>query len=214
MHEGFASDGPGGARHGSSFLSGGGPLGSGSTPGRGPTVIAAFLGDITCPSEAHLLRPFRHPLVDLGPPAVGLEFSNVEKNSTLVPCCFAAEVRAMFPDAAVVDDDTPGVTPKAKLKHGASHLAAGSSGLLISLEWPSLLEHRCAPYQPRPSSNLPSAPSTSCLSPPLRAALARLPRPTSRPRPRAARSSPCAMGNSHRGRDVSSCPAPQLRGDR
>ncbi len=38
----------------------------------------------------------------------------------------------MFLDAAIVDDDTPGATPKAKLKHGASQLAAGSSGLLIS----------------------------------------------------------------------------------
>ncbi len=38
----------------------------------------------------------------------------------------------MFPDAAVVDDDTPGATPKAKLNHGASQLAAGFSALLIS----------------------------------------------------------------------------------
>ncbi len=35
-------------------------------------------------------------------------------------------------DDAVLDDDTPRATPKTKLKHGASQLAAGSSGLLIS----------------------------------------------------------------------------------
>ncbi len=99
---------------------------------RAEVLIAAFLDDITSLSEAHLLRPFRRALVVLGPPTVGLEFSNVAKNSTLVLCCFTDVVRAMFPDAAVVDDDTPGATPKAKLKHGASQLVAESNGLLIS----------------------------------------------------------------------------------
>ena len=38
----------------------------------------------------------------------------------------------MFPDAAIVDDDTPGASPKAQLEFGARQLAAGSTGLLIS----------------------------------------------------------------------------------
>ena len=40
-----------------------------------------------------------------------LEFTNVAKNSTYVPCCFAAEARAMFPDVSFVDDTMPGATP-------------------------------------------------------------------------------------------------------
>ena len=52
---------------------------------------------------------------------VGLEFSNVAKNNTYVPRCFPAEIRDML-----------GATPKDQLRHGASRLPAGSSGLLIS----------------------------------------------------------------------------------
>jgi hypothetical protein len=52
-----------------------------------------------------------------GPPSVGLKFSNIAKNCTLVPCCVAEVVRAMFPNAAAVDDDTPGATLKVKLSN-------------------------------------------------------------------------------------------------
>ena len=38
----------------------------------------------------------------------------------------------MFPDAAIVDDDTPGASPKSQLEYGARQLAEGSTGLLIS----------------------------------------------------------------------------------
>jgi hypothetical protein len=49
-----------------------------------------------------------------------------------VPRCFPAKFRDVFPDASFVDDDTPGATSKDQLRHGASRLPAGSSGLLIS----------------------------------------------------------------------------------
>jgi hypothetical protein len=38
----------------------------------------------------------------------------------------------MFPDAAFVNDSTPGATPKAQLEFSARQLAEGSTGLLIS----------------------------------------------------------------------------------
>ena len=49
-----------------------------------------------------------------------------------VPRCFAAEIRDMFPNASIVNDNTPGATPLDQLKDGASRLPVGSSGLLIS----------------------------------------------------------------------------------
>ena len=62
----------------------------------------------------------------------GLRFGTVPKNYIYAPRCFAAEARAMFPDAAVVDDATPGASPKAQLEFGARQLAPGSQGPLIS----------------------------------------------------------------------------------
>ena len=37
----------------------------------------------------------------------------------------------MLSDASIVDDDTQGATPMDQLRHGASRLPAGSSGLLV-----------------------------------------------------------------------------------
>ena len=90
-----------------------------------------YLDDITSPCEAFLLRPFSRAL-QLEGPKIGLHFDTASKNYIYVPRCFAAEIRAMFPDAAIVDDDTPGASPKAQLEFGARQLAAGSTGLLIS----------------------------------------------------------------------------------
>ena len=98
---------------------------------RAEILLAAYLDDITSPCEAFLLRPFSRAL-QLEGPKIGLHFDTVSKNYIYVPRCFAAEIRAMFPDAAIVDDDTPGASPKAQLEFGARQLAAGSTGLLIS----------------------------------------------------------------------------------
>ena len=93
-----------------------------------------------------MFRPYRRVLVAKGRSLVGLEFSNVAKNNTYVPRCFPAEIRDMFLDASFVDDDTPGATPKDQLRHGASRLPAGSSGLLIShVGWLKSWERHYAP---------------------------------------------------------------------
>ena len=90
-------------------------------------MLAAYLDDISCPAEAFLLRPYRHALQAEGP-KIGLHFDTAAKNYLYVPRCFAEEVRASYSDAAVVDDATPGSSPKAQLEFGARQLAAGSSG--------------------------------------------------------------------------------------
>ena len=71
-------------------------------------------------------------LQKLGKPLVGLEFTSVAKNYTYVPRCFAAEILTKFPDASIVDDDTPGAMPMDQHKHGASRQPIGSRGLLIT----------------------------------------------------------------------------------
>ena len=99
---------------------------------RAEVLLVAYLDDIYCSSEAFLIQPYRRTLRAKGKPLVGLEFTSVAKNYTYVPRCFAAEIRTMLPDASIVDDDTPGATPMDQLRHGASRLPAGSSGLLVT----------------------------------------------------------------------------------
>ncbi len=41
---------------------------------------------------------------------VDLEFTSVAKNCMYIPHCFAEKL-TKFPDASIVDDVTPGVTP-------------------------------------------------------------------------------------------------------
>ena len=105
-----------------------------SALGVGPEVLlVAYLDDIYCSSEAFLIQPpYRRTLRVIAKSLVGLEFTSVAKNYTYVPRCFAAEVRAMFPDASIVDDGTPGATHMDQLRHGASRLPAGSRGLLVT----------------------------------------------------------------------------------
>ena len=104
----------------------------GSVRLRAEVLLVAYLDDIYCSSEAFLIQPYRRTLRAKGKPLVGLEFTSVAKNYTYVPRCFAAEIRTMLPDASIVDDDTPGATPMDQLRHGASRLPAGSSGLLVT----------------------------------------------------------------------------------
>ena len=107
-------------------------LGWGAVRLRAEILLVAYLDDIYCSSEAFLVRPYRRTLGVKGRSLVGLEFTNVAKNSTYVPRCFAAKARALFPDASFVHDTTPGATPMDQLKLGASRLPRGSSGRLIT----------------------------------------------------------------------------------
>ena len=77
-------------------------------------------------------QPYRRILGARIKPLVGLEFTTIAKNFTYVPGCFDAEIRNIFPNASIVDDNTPRATMD-QLKDGASRLPVGSSGLLISL---------------------------------------------------------------------------------
>jgi hypothetical protein len=52
----------------------------------------------------------------------------------------------MYPDAAIVDDATPGASPKAQLEFGARQLPPGSHGLLISHV--GIAKLMGAPYRP------------------------------------------------------------------
>ena len=99
---------------------------------RAEILLVAYLDDIYCSIEAFLFQPYRRILGAMSKPLVGLEFTTVAKNYTYVPRCFAAEIREMFPNASIVNDNTPGATPLDQLKVGASRLPLGSSGLLIS----------------------------------------------------------------------------------
>jgi hypothetical protein len=60
---------------------------------RAEILLVAYLDDIYCSSEAFLVRPYRRIFGAKGRSLVGLEFTNVAKNSTYVPRCFAAEAR-------------------------------------------------------------------------------------------------------------------------
>ena len=102
---------------------------------RAEVFLVAFLDGIYCSSDAFLIQPYRRTLRAKGKPLVGLEFTSVAKNYTYVPRCFAAEIRAMLPDASIVDDDTPGATPMDQLRHGASQLPAGFSGATCLTRW-------------------------------------------------------------------------------
>ncbi len=104
----------------------------GSVRLRAEVLLVAYLDDIYCSSEAFLIQPYRRTLRAIAEPLVGLEFTSVAKNYTYVPRCFAAEVRAMFPDASIVDDGTPEATHMDQLRHGASRLPSGSRGLLVT----------------------------------------------------------------------------------
>jgi len=93
-------------------------------------LLVAYLDDIYCSSEALLVRPYRpgyrRTLGAKGRSLVGLRFTNVAKNSTFVPRCFAAEARALFPDASFVNDTTPGATPMDQHRLCASRQPRGS----------------------------------------------------------------------------------------
>ena len=99
---------------------------------RADVLLIAYLDDIYCSSEVFLFQPYRRILGARSKSLMGLEFTTVAKNFTYVPCCFAAEIRDMFPIVSIVNDNTPGATPTEQLKDGASRLPVGSSGLLIS----------------------------------------------------------------------------------
>ena len=92
---------------------------------RAEILLLSYLDDVTLCAEAHLLRPFFIALRLLGP-SIGLFFDSLDKSFTYVPRVFAMRVRSMFPDAVVVDDETPGGTPKAKLAFGAHELSTDS----------------------------------------------------------------------------------------
>jgi hypothetical protein len=92
---------------------------------RAEILLVAYLDDIYCSSEAFLFQPYRRILGAKSKPLVGLEFTTVAKNYTYVPRCFAAEIREMFPNASIVNDNTPGATPLDQLKDGASRLPWG-----------------------------------------------------------------------------------------
>ena len=94
---------------------------------RAEILLVAYLDDIYCSSEAFLFQPCRRILGARSKPLVEPEFTTVAKNFTYVPGCFAAEIRDMFPNASIVDDNTPGATPMDQLKDGASRLPAAFS---------------------------------------------------------------------------------------
>ncbi len=74
---------------------------------RAEILLVANLDDFSSSCEAFLFRQYRRVLVAKRRSLVGLEFSNVANNNTYVPRCFPAEIRNMFPNASLVDDDTP-----------------------------------------------------------------------------------------------------------
>jgi hypothetical protein len=51
-------------------------------------------------------------------PSVGLHFDSLEKNFIYVPRCFSTACAALFPDASVVSDLTPGAGPKEQMREG------------------------------------------------------------------------------------------------
>jgi hypothetical protein len=76
------------------------------------------LDDIKMPDELFLMRPFSQLLKELGP-GVGLSFGKRAKNYFYVPLPFRLQVAAMYPDAVIVDADSPGDSPSDKLKEAA-----------------------------------------------------------------------------------------------
>jgi len=87
---------------------------------RAEVLLVSHLDDIYCSSEAFLFQTYRRILGARSKPLAGLEFTTVAKNFTYVPCCFAAEIHNMFPNASIVDDNTLGATPTDQLKVGQS----------------------------------------------------------------------------------------------
>jgi hypothetical protein len=99
------------------------------------SILAAFFEDI----EAHCCVPFDTriwacPQFDLS--------SASRRTANLSPCCFAAEVRAMFLDAAVEDDDTPKSHAQSQAKHGATLLRSFFPGARLEEDFAWLSEAR------------------------------------------------------------------------
>ena len=81
-------------------------------------LIVAYLDDIKMADELLLMRPFSQLLKKHGP-EIGLFFGKRAKNYFYVPLPFRHLAASMYPDAVIVDADSPGDSPSDKLKEAA-----------------------------------------------------------------------------------------------
>ena len=99
-------------------------------------LVVAYLDDVSLADKLFLGRPSSRLLRQRGP-LYGLSFEKRAKNYLYVPRRFLVAVRAMYPDAVVVEDDSPGEGPGGQLKAAveANALAdpANVSRLLITV---------------------------------------------------------------------------------
>lgn len=99
-------------------------------------LLMAYLDDVTIADELYLMRPFTKLLREKGP-KYGVRFTKRAKNYVYVLRRFADAVRALYPDAIVVDDDSPGSSPSDQLKQAVERHALmdpeNASKLLITV---------------------------------------------------------------------------------
>ena len=81
-------------------------------------LLSAYLDDIRLTDELFLSRPFMKALQELGP-SIGLLFDKRAKNYLYVPLPFLHHLQAMYPNAVVVTDESPGDNPSDQLKLAA-----------------------------------------------------------------------------------------------
>ena len=81
-------------------------------------LIVAYLDGIKMADELFLMRPFSQLLKKHGP-EIGLFFGKRAKNYCYAPLPFRHRVASMYPDAVIVDEDSPGDSPSDKLKEAA-----------------------------------------------------------------------------------------------
>ena len=107
---------------------------------RAEVLILAYLDDIHCPAELHLLRPFVNALADIGP-SYGLRFTKRAKNYVYVPRPFLEQASLLWrgPEGEVVHDASPGSTPQKKLELAAGRLASPRSILATSCGIPKIM---------------------------------------------------------------------------
>jgi hypothetical protein len=107
---------------------------------RAEVLILAYLDDIHCPAELHLLRPFVHALADIGP-SYGLQFSKRAKNYVYVPRPFLEQASMLWqgPEGVVVHDASEGGTPQKKLELAARRLSSSRSILATTCGIPKIM---------------------------------------------------------------------------
>jgi hypothetical protein len=81
-------------------------------------LIVVYFDDIKMADKLFLMRPFSQLLKKHGP-EICLFFGKRAKNYCYAPLPFRHRVASMYPDAAIVDEDSPGYSPSDKLKEAA-----------------------------------------------------------------------------------------------